>query len=1315
MADYIRKSNKFLLRGMNVTLPGDRLGEEWAQVIRNLRCYRVGEWRQRPGLQAIADIDPGPGVVGSVLWISRINDISAGTFRRMAATTDGKVYVDNVGHTAFSLSDSGYSAEPYSSVIARPDRSPLPFLFLGNDARQGKFSTLGARTEWGLVAPAKAIEAELARNAYRTIDDFESAAGFTATLGVASLQTRVGAIGISQILYDVGTTGWASVAPATMDEQWQEGMFLTTSANVETIIVESIYQAIAPTTVAAIAYDSGATGACTIQLATPTAGLERNSMLRLNATENVRVLSVTLGLDDIPSLRCVTMGTISAGQAVDGFRSFRAYFANNHTTAETLSTSYVQLAVSGAGLASLSKTATLDLSSTDTGATRPIQEDDYIHVSIIVADFSLISELQLQFDIDGATNDFSQNYYFKSVRQPDLLAAVKQTGTSLTAQQQEIQRTQIDQFRRQQLEAERAGILALGPGGGIFPQIGEFRRARIDAINTELGGGLLVQSGQGAISTSGAAGSNQWTEIKVPIKEFQKVGSDTSRGWKDVKAFRVTVNATAAVNVGVDALWIGGGYGPDSSSALGGYTYIYRARNTQTGSRSNPSPPMRSPVLPQREAVVLTIPAGYGDAQADVFDIFRIGGSLGEYHFVSEVPSSSPTFTDALPDDQVVRNPIIEVDRFKPWPRPDKPRSGLCTVVGTRVVRTGGTDTFNTAWVRGTPILINNRAYSFYSNPESTTVLELNESAPNGVGLTFEIPEPLLDGQPLPFVFGPFGTGVSGEFILGLGDPTNPGYLYWTNGNDPESASDVNILEVCGPSEKLMAGTILDGIIYVWSDRRSWRILPSFQGGQSGGGSDFYAQETSMGKGLASRWALAAGDELYFLSYDGVWASKGDAIRSLTDESLAPLFRRDGSSTADTLISGELQQISFATADEKFLSLTYSRDGLYLTYKGMNGTFYALFHSFLTQGWMLDSFTTSVVTRYFKEAGGAGVDTILAGTQNGALYTMLATQLSDDGNFINCFLRTREEDWGDSRAQKQIADLMVDCDPAGQTVVLGALYDNGTSSSAISSATGASRIRFVRDLSLGVGDLKRSMALDISWLGINGVTKLYEWMPSALLKPESVFRRASDWENGGYNGPKWVQGIRITADTFNVAKDLTVQFDEAQTGASLSITHNGEVTKDYSWTPFVAHNLRLLGTDDDSWRLMQLEWIWEPEPPLATRWHTQYTSLDLPGYMHIREAMIPHRSTADITLQVLIDGVANSYSIAHSGGDRKRSYLPLKALKGKFHQFVLVSAAPFSLYLLDVEVRCGSWGRQDGYQIVKPFGDRSRTNGGAII
>jgi hypothetical protein len=167
---------------------------------------------------------------------------------------------------------------------------------------------------------------------------------------------------------------------------------------------------------------------------------------------------------------------------------------------------------------------------------------------------------------------------------------------------------------------------------------------------------------------------------------------------------------------------------------------------------------------------------------------------------------------------------------------------------------------------------------------------------------------------------------------------------------------------------------------------------------------------------------------------------------------------------------------------------------------------------------------------------------------------------------------------------------------------------------------------------------------------------------------------------------------------------------------AFTFNSNGEQVIAYSLTnPVVAHEFRLRGTDGDLWRNMGIEWIWEPEPEQATTWETQVTSFDLPFYSHIREVMIAHRSTANITMSVITDGVTNVYTIPHGGGARVRSYLPTQAIKAKYHKFRFTSSQPFGLWLADIEIKAGAWGRGDAYNTIKPFGDVSRSNGGAKI
>jgi hypothetical protein len=1204
--------------------------------------------------------------------------------------------------------DSGFSGKKYSAVISRPDRSTSPFLFLGSDTRNSKFSTTGTRTEWGMAAPTVPATVNTQGLSYALVDNCNATTGFTAGgVGGAFVDTSRVNTTITAIVYDSGSTGMASVIPAAMTNI-NAGMFLTFQGTEETV-VDEVFPTIATTTIAAISYDSGTSGLCTIVLTAPSTGLVRNAIVRINSAEYVRVISVTEGPDGIPSFRCSTAGTFSATQTVAGAGSFRCFLEATYVATNTIVADFVAFTPTSAGLATASKTASLNLavasiSEGGLGVNRPIQSDDFVHIGIR-GQFNFLTEVQIRFDIDAATNDFTRNYYYIALRQPDLQGAVSRTSQAISAQQVEIQRTQIDSFVRSQL-AKRGLELSQQQ----IDALGNLQRTTLDDINRALGAGFEIAESLAPVSLPGDSGDNQWTELFLPISAFQRVGTDESRTWANVAAFQISFQTTSNVTYGIDDIWVGGTHGPDTND-LPGYNYVYRARNTTTGSVSNPSPPTRTPVLSRRRLINVTMPS-YPDSQADVLDVFRIGGTLGDYQYVGTVtPSASLTFSDDIPDATAMRNPAVQFDRFKPWPRPDTPKSGTCNVVGTTVIKTGG-DNFNTQWVRGSQIIINGKFYSFYTNPTSTTRVEINENGGAQTNVSWQMPEPLLDSQGLPAVFGPY-SGSAGEFFFGVGDPLNPGFLVWTNGNDPESASDVNFLELCSPSEKLMNGCVLDGIVFCFSDKRSWRILPSFTGGDSGAGSSFYPQETGMGKGIAARYGLAVGDAIYFVSHEGVYRTDGNALQSLTDDSLTSLFRKDGTNVT---LGVPISPVDFTAEDE--ISLTYTYEGIYFCYKGLDTVRYTLFYSFLTQGWSVDLTTSFPIIRVTREIQSLSADTVILGLESGRIRTMSASSFTDAGTSIACRVWDREEIWDDIRGTKQVGDVMIDVNPGAATITPTMRYEANSSNDVLDVITGTVRDQYVRDINSGSGRIVRGASLDLTWNdGSTNIPRVYAWEPAALVKPEESVNRATDWNNGGYPGSKWLQGFRLRGDTLGLVKSFQVEVDGSSTAVEgFTFTANGEQTQVYSLTnPIVCHDARIRGIDGDLWRNMGVEWIWEPEPEQALTWETQVTSLDLPFYSHIREVMIAHRSTANITMSVITDGVTNVYTIPHGSGQRIRSYLSTLGIKAKYHKFRFVSAAPFGLWIGDIEVKAGAWGRGDAYNTIKPFGDISRSNGGAKI
>ncbi len=237
--------------------------------------------------------------------------------------------------------------------------------------------------------------------------------------------------------------------------------------------------------------------------------------------------------------------------------------------------------------------------------------------------------------------------------------------------------------------------------------------------------------------------------------------------------------------------------------------------------------------------------------------------------------------------------------------------------------------------------------------------------------------------------------------------------------------------------------------------------------------------------------------------------------------------------------------------------------------------------------------------------------------------------------------------------------------------------------------------------------------------GIGCGPKLYFWEPSYLDRPEDTYLRATDWDNAGYDGSKFIQGFLLTADTEGAIRQIRIEGDQGPL-QTFSVLHPGELTKSYSFTnPTISSLVRAIGVDVDLWRLFKIKWIFEPAPNLASYWQTQGTSHDMAGWQFLKDGYIAHISFADLTLTITVDGVNFVYTIPNSGGVYKKDYLLFalntlgKALKGKLFTYRVESTQDFRLFVRDCEVRVHSWAGGD-YVVKQPFGDLSRIYGARI-
>ncbi len=1019
MPNYKRQEFKFFSRGLDLTRPPDTL-EEGVPYSLNMRQYPTGAFQNRPGLVAI-NTTPLPDL--HVNSIVRLSNYFTDEFTRYVGAGD-ELYSNTGTVAAFASRASGFSGLPLQLSVVQPPQSPEPWVYVGDENKSGKGRVDGTFYDHGIAPPVVAAYAQPAATSYKVIDNFEAVGGWTngGTAGAVSAVPRV-ATTIAQIVYDTGTTGWATVAPTDLTSTLQPGMLLIVSGG-EVVLVEWVSEEVTTTTISSIQYDSGTTGDCTIQLSDPTNGLARDSLVLLDfgggSEEVVRVLSVTDGPGLLPSFRCTTINTHAAGNTVTGQRSFRAVFAGNHAIGETLDSNNLQSTVA-VGVGYITLTAALDLSTVNS---RPIADDDEIHISIKIDDLSRLTEGRIELDVDESINNFTQNYYYWAFRANDLTLATTNDITTLAAQQRVIQRSQIDLTTYSSIYSSALND-KLSMADPLF--IPEYTPESTEPATNP------------APPTQTTLGASQWTELRIKVKDLLKfrVGSDTSRSLHDVAAIRIQLQVTDTVVMDVDAWWIGGTFGADSLPNIGigaPYNYRYVYRSTTTGALSNPSPPMREGILPRRQQVTGTVTPSI-DPQVDKIDIYRTGGALitidnsPPWFYVMSIPNSAPTFIDDFPDAIVIRNRQLDFSNFQPFLDADIPRSGTCDVVGTEVTQLTG-DLFNELWAPGVIIVINNVPHTLYVQPSSDTTLSLSENAGTQTSVEWFIQNPRLMAQPMPAMWGPFGGGTIEPVLFACGSLLQPNRVFWTRPGNPDSNHQFGSLALSDPSEPLINGVVFRSQAYVFSSEALYLLQPTVERGEL----RFSGAQVAGNRGLFSRYAMCVGDEgIFYLSRDGIYLTTGGQSQSITDEKLYPLFVHEGA--PPTTVNGIIPPDFCALGD---LRLFYGESVVYFDFLDVEGNYATLLFDIRLKGWFYYRYGPGVTVHYFEE--GQNLNTLVMGSAIGKLY--LSSGNTDDGTEFSVAVWTPWFDGADPRSNKQWANGMLDF--AGHDVEVMTAYNFAT-------------------------------------------------------------------------------------------------------------------------------------------------------------------------------------------------------------------------------------------------------------------------------
>ena len=1001
-----------------------------------------------------------------------MNDYVLSNFTRFLKIGSSLYY----GDTTMTHLDDGYSPLPFSPVAYRPDQSARVWAYLGDPFKMRKANTSGDNFQIGVAPPVTIPTAELGVPLYSAPTVFDSATSWTngGDAGAVSLTARLTGVSIGAILYDTGTSGWCCIAPTGGNFQdITVGMRLVINS-AESCTVEESFKIFdtGSNTIAQILYDSGTSGLCTIQPTAALTGIRRNAMIQLGGSEYVRVISVTNAQNGISSFRCSTVGTFAATNALasPAGGSIRVYTTGTRAVTNTLTGNVLQSTLTfstGQAYVAFNQGASgFNLSNI---SNHPLGPDDYMHIGLMVDNPANITEIKLILDVDSNTtgtfnaNDGNQNAYYNSFRANDLADVINQGTTSDAARDAAITFQQQNAILTA-LTTNQNPASPFGVGQDSTPADVPSDQQSAPPLPTAISG-----------SDQLALGDSQYTEFRFKIAELVRIGSAQAVDLSNVRAIQIRITFTANCVINFSNLWVGGGYGADTSNNLTPIIYRYRYRSSFTGAHSRSGPAMRSGIITARQLVKLTAVAST-DPQVDKIDWERLGGDNLTWNYLATSSNSSPTYTDENLSAAIIVNPPLAVDSFQPFPLSATPQTMTVTVAGTAILRTAG-DAVNAAMTRGTAVIINGQYTTIYASPVGN-LMQVADSVGSGTGLTMEIPEPILDGQPLPYIWGPFE-----DRVFACGNVLDAGSVYYTEFADPDSAPDTNRVEVCSPSEVLVHGTVYDGRSYVFSDSRMFALVPSFNAA-----SQYNVVPVPNAKGLWAPYALTVGPRIWYLANDGIYESDGGSIQKISSD-LDPIF--PNGDRAGYAVNG-LFPVKMSEpgggSEVSYLRLNYHNGELFFDYRDCHDDPHTLCYDISAKAWYFYEYFEGQETptkAIFHTTETSFVDNdaetqMVVGTDAGLLYVC-------DGNgsgveSINCTIQTPALDVGDSRAKKIYGDIVFDMDTNGVAVICTPWINNYTQS--LPSKTYVNTARQITDpidLSSGVGQFARNLAMDISW------------------------------------------------------------------------------------------------------------------------------------------------------------------------------------------------------------------------------------------
>jgi hypothetical protein len=1268
MADYKTFAQPFAPTGIAVQTDEHMPEGKWPVLI-NLRNYRYGQLMPRRGL---TDITGAPGArINGVARISNATDNADAYFAMFGQQLLYSASVTTPSFTTYSSGASGYSGNAVSMITAKPIQSNRPYVYIGDSSKQSKTTYKGAALaaveNIGIRTPVSPVDVKYAETSTQRpywvpITQFASAAGWAtdATSIAASVRVSTTTTFVHKVLYDDASgPGWCNLtlksahpgSTAIEPTDIGAGTLLNIGGVADVFSVHSVRRGFPATTFQSVEYDPSSTLVC-VTLTAPVKDIRPDDMIETvdggATTRQHRVLSVTYDREGLPSIRFdAGAAVLTAGHSVTGLSCVRGYHPSG-TIVDGNSVGINALGVTCNGTATaISWIGGISYDLTDFAAGKPIQDDDYLHLSVRLTAPENVKEIRVLFGLGTISGygDFNNNNYTAVFRASDIAAAIANDDT-------------LDGGLRD--GANRPTVNIIDPNsprpsrfGGRLQDTSTGQTFQKPTPQTPTFGGGNQPTVPLQPSTSP---SNTYAELFIRVKEMLRIGENRNLDWRNVGGLRIDVQHTGGVSVLLSSANFQGGGNPDITELAQPYYYRYRYRNTETGVRSAYSPPYRGGVRPRRSPIAITIPqtsaSGWIASDADKIDVERWGGTILAWRYIGSTANThaggNTTFYDNISDYTANLNaPFSDEDVIQPWPLIGNQTSGTCTVSGTTVQVAFGT--FSTSWAQGTIIDIDGYPFQIY-RVITADYLEIYESAGYKTIVAWTVEEPIIESQPLPIWFGPYE-----GFCFAMGDAYHPGRLYHTVGNDPDSTRILNWIDVTDdPSEELMNGCVWNGRAYLWTNKRMFQLLPTFNDINL-----FRAVEVPSGKGLFAHYAFATGPALWWMASDGIYESYGGESRKISEE-LNILFEPDGRQSGgnkynyDLLTTVDINHRD--TPSSNNFRLAYYEGQLYFDYLGTDAVPHTLVYDMTysspqIRGWFIDSYPTSeigtgYVANFHWGDNDASFRQLLVGgysATNARLYYMGSSAI------ISAKAITPLFDAGDIRGKKEWGDATLDVEgpPSGNFTVNAYLYnESGTTiGSLLGALIGSSREELIIPVTGSGTDSAQhrmiAMEVNVDTGGALDDFFLYNYAFSYFDRPDTIKVRNTDFHDHGWPGNKLVRGIVLEA-----SGTQTVQLikDDGTAGATLSVAHSGRRKKEYGFTPFETVLLRLNPTGSGEWQYYGHELIFDKHAQLAPT-PTPWDDMGDPGAKFV-QGMLLEASTqgSNVTVQVQRDGAVQAVS-----------------------------------------------------------------------